>query len=256
MHRHRLAELLVGVAEVDDEQVPDLGGQDGPGHRGRRRRAGEPGRHELVGEGAERALAPDGHVVPVVAARRDRVPPQRACLDPVLAPRAACGGLRRGERPRRLGLRGSRDRAGRGVGLRGVLRRSHRDLAPTDRADECAGGRPQERAAVDGLPWHRGGTLVSTACARSASTTPAPASCRSSRPAGATRSASTRAGRPSTRGSTSATRGRSSCSACSRGSWRTRATSRRWSSTSPTSTTRSTAPPSPRASPRPARARR
>ena len=50
---------------------------------------GEPGRHQLVDERAERALAADGAAVPVVAAGRGDVPRQRARLDPVLAPHAA-----------------------------------------------------------------------------------------------------------------------------------------------------------------------
>ena len=57
------------------------------------------------------------------------------------------------------------------------------------------------------------------------------------------RSGSTPAGRPSTAASTSATRGPSSSSRSSPASCAPRATGRGWSSTSPTSTTRSTPPP-------------
>ena len=119
VHRDRLAQPPVGVAEVDDEHVADLGVQRRAGHvhaaRGRR----EAGRHRPVDVGAERAAAGDPAVVPVVAPARDDVPAHRLGLDPVLAPHAA--GLRLDLREL-LGGDGARPAhaGGGGVGLRRV----------------------------------------------------------------------------------------------------------------------------------------
>ena len=158
VHRDRLVELAVGVAEVHDEHVADLGGQRGAGDvRVLRRIVGEPGRHQAVDERRVGVLAREAAVVPVVVAgRRDR-PARGLGLDPVLAPLPAGSRL---DLRHVLGGRGTRPahRRGRRVGLAEPARRRDVDLLAPDRAQQRrAACDAEERAPGGGGRFHDGG---------------------------------------------------------------------------------------------------
>ena len=136
MHRHRLAELAVGVAEVHDQHVADLGDQRRAGDRRVLRRvAGEPGRHQAVDVGGEAVAAAEAAVVPVVACRRRDRPADALGLDPVLAPDPARSRLDLRDRLGCSRARAAHLRGGR-VGLVEPAGRGEVDLLAPDRAEQ------------------------------------------------------------------------------------------------------------------------
>jgi len=169
VHRDRLVEVLVAVAEVDAQDVADLGLQQRAGDRGRTQRGGEALAPLPVGERAERARGLDRLGHELVEARRRDVPHQALGLDPVLAHLPArlrlgraelqpvdgrhlpADDLRLGRHPGRARLQ----RLGLGqvarelVDLGDVLGRADLEGLPCDRADERGAPDPQERPAVD-----------------------------------------------------------------------------------------------------------
>jgi hypothetical protein len=149
MHGHRLAQHAIGVAEVHDQHVADLGVQRRAWERRRGLDRREPGRRLGVGVRAEDVPAGDRAVVPVVAPGGDDAAPPRHRLDPVLAPHAAGLGLelrhvlrRRSARPAHPG--------GRRVGLAERLRRVDHDLLAADRAQQRRAARQAEEGASCG----------------------------------------------------------------------------------------------------------
>ena len=153
VHGDRLAELPVGVAEVHDHHVADLGGQRRAGDVGMGRRvAREAGGHQAVDVRRVGVAAGEGAVVPVVAAgRRDR-PAHGLGLHPVLAPDPARGRL---DLRHRLGARRPwpADARGGGVGLLEPTRGRDVDLAAADRAEERRAAGEAEEGATSRREW-------------------------------------------------------------------------------------------------------
>src|SRR5918997_6279348 len=95
MDRDGLVEPLVGVAEVDGDDVAHLALERRARHAGGPDRLAEAGRVALVDERAERPRAPHPFAHPLVLPGRGDVPPDRPGGEPVLAPDAAGLRLRR-----------------------------------------------------------------------------------------------------------------------------------------------------------------
>src|SRR4051794_11559528 len=159
MNRERLAEVVVAVAEVDDDRVPHLALECRAGHRSGADRVGVAVAVALVDERAERAPSTDRMVHPLVAAGRRDVPFRGARLDPVLA--LLSPGLRlwrlKGEPVDRVASRlRLGDPARERVGLSDLCRRLDGELVPGDAADQRGATEAEKAAAVETTWYVRG----------------------------------------------------------------------------------------------------
>jgi hypothetical protein len=93
VHRDRLAQRRVAVAEVDNQHVADLGVERRAGDVRLPDRGGEPGRHLAVDVRGVGVAARERVVVPLVLAQRRDLPLHGLGLNPVFAPLPAGSGL-------------------------------------------------------------------------------------------------------------------------------------------------------------------